>query len=257
MSEELSAFAKKRKSKKIWRFILISLLVLALFGTASYFVLENYFVANEVAVQKSTIYDAKDLLSCANIKKGVPLYKLDRNKVRTNLEAKFPYLVDIKIKYSLPDGVKIVFREEFGEFSLNLGTELFAVDRNLNVLAKEDGTRDIRRIRVISSDVKSCVVGEKLSFIDEGTLPILESMIDQLDKKKLMDTVTEINVSEKFNLSLRYADRFLVIMGDQEDLDLKLAMMKEVIRDLGESASGRIDLVDPDNAYVKLEDPIS
>lgn len=254
MSEELSAFAKKRKAKKRLRFFLIALLLLAVFGTATYLLLENYFVVGKVSVQKSTIYETGAISEAASIKKGTPLYRLDRKKICSAIEDSFPYLEDVTVRFKLPDGVKITYREEFGEFSLKLGVELFAVDRSLHVLAKEDTKQDIPRTEILCGDVKSCIVGEKLTFIDEGTAPILEELIEELITRKLLEKIRAIDVSDKFDITIAYDDRFEVILGDREDLVLKLSMMEEVIADLGADAKGRIDLVDANNAYVKLSD---
>jgi hypothetical protein len=56
MNQELSAFAKKRKSKKIRRFLFLAILLIALFGVSGYFVMEKFFVVKQVSVQKSDIY---------------------------------------------------------------------------------------------------------------------------------------------------------------------------------------------------------
>ncbi len=254
MSQELSAFAKKRKSKKIRRFLFLSILLIALLGTATYFVLENFFVVKEISIQKSDIYQSADVSACANIKKGVPLYKIDKKKIAEKVEAKFPYLEEVKIAYKLPDKVQIRFREEYGNYSIALGVELFALDDNMQVLAKEDGKSGIERIEIISGDVKSCIVGESLSFIDEDTAPILRSLVKALNDKKMIDSVNSINVSNQFDIRVDYEGRFDLALGDHQDLPLKLAMVQKILEDLDSAASGQIDISDSDQAYVKLND---
>ncbi len=257
MNQEMSAFAKKRKSKKIRRFLFLAILLIALFGTCGYFIMEKFFVVKEISVQKSDIYKTADISACANVKKGISLYKIDKQKIIEKVESKFPYLEDVKISYKLPDKVQISFREEYGNFSVSLGVELFALDDNMHVLAKEAASSGIKRIKIVSGDVKSCFVGESITFIDEDTAPILRSLVKALKDKKMIDAVTEIDVTNQFDIRVDYDGRFEFALGDHQDFPLKLAMIQEILKDVGSEASGSIDISDSDQAYVKLNDPVA
>lgn len=256
MSQELSAFAKKRKSKKIRRFLFLVILLIAVFGTCTYFLLEKFFIVKEISIQKSEIYQSVDISECANVKKGTPLYKIDKEKIADRVERKFPYLEDLEISYKLPDKVQISFREEYGKFSIALGVELFALDDDMQVLAKEDGKSGIPRIKIISGDVKSCIVGESLVFIDEDTATILRSLVKSLKDKKMIGAVKSINVTNQFDIRVDLDGKFELLLGDHQDLPLKLAMVQKILEDLGAEASGQIDISDSDQAYVKLNDPV-
>lgn len=256
MAEELSAFAKKRKAKKIRRTVFLVILLVAVFGTCAYFAMENYFVVKKVAAQKTDLYPQEKIFEVCNIKKETPLYKLKTRSISRAVEEKFPYLEDVKIKIKLPDEVRITFTEKFGEFSVQIGNEIYAIDSELNVLAKETGDSGISRIHLISGDIKTCFVGEKITFIDEDTALILSEWIELLQKKKMLGDVNEINVSDQFNLKMNYLNRFEILFGDQEDMELKLNMILGVIADVDPASTGTIDISNPNNAYVKLNDLI-
>lgn len=254
MAEGLSAFAKKRKSRKIRRYVFLGILVALLLGTALYFSLENYFVVRKVSVEKSAIYATEDIVKTANIKKKTPLYRLNTKKIAKKIQDKFPYVYDVKVSFKLPTGVQITFEEEYGEMALALGNEVYAVDRNLLVLAKEGKDTTIPRIYLECVDVKRCVVGEQLTFENPGVGPSLLELMEALEAEDMLSHITAIDVSDKFNLKMTYENRFVVLLGDRQDMKLKLMMVGEVVADLGEKTSGRIDISDPNNAYVKLED---
>lgn len=253
MTEGLSAFAKKRKSKKIRRYVFLGILVSLLLGVSLYFALENYFVVRKVSVEKSDIYQTADIVKTANIKKKTPLYRLNTKKIASKIEKKFPYVYDVKVTYKLPTGVQISFREEYGEMALSLGNDVYAIDRDLRVLAKEGSDTTIPRIYLECVDVKRCIVGETLSFVNEGVGPSLLDLVEALEDEKMLSAITAIDVSDKFNLKMNYQGRFVILLGDREDMKLKLKMIREVVKDLGEKTSGRIDISDPNNAYVKLD----
>lgn len=257
MSQKLSAFAKKRKANRIRRNLFLAILLIALLGTASYFALEKFFVANEISVMKSDIYKTADISATAGIKKGTPIYKINRRKIVESVEKKFPYLEDVKITYKLPDQIKVNFREEYGNYALVLGVELFALDDDMRVLAKEKANSEIERIKIISGDVKSCIVGSDLSFIDEDTAPILRTLVKSLKEKKMLDSIRSINVTNQFDIRLDYEGKFDLALGDHLNIPVKLAMIKEILLDLGADASGQIDISDCDQAYVKLNDAVA
>lgn len=252
MSGEISAYSKSRKGKALRRTILISVLLIALLGSASYFVLTKYLVVQDVMIQGTQLYSKKELLSACKIEKGTPLISLSKKEICRSVEESFPYLIDVQVEYDLPGTVNITFQEEFGKLALKLGTELFSVDLDLNVLAKEKPDSQIPRIDLLTEDVLRCVVGEKLSFFDEDFSKQLSDLVSGLKKVEMLDQITTIDICDKFNIKIGYLDRFEILIGEMSDLNQKLNMVKEVIKDLGDGESGRIDISDPDNAYVKL-----
>jgi len=253
VSEELTAYAKKRKRKKNLRYLLISVLVLILLGTASYFALTRFFVCNTFSVQETNLYPAEDILSVCQVKEGTPLISVSKNEISSAVEEAFPYLVDVQVEYDLPDSIIVTFTEDFGELALQMGKELFSVDCELTVLAKESIDSAIPRIKLISENVSRCVVGEKLVFFDEAVKNSLLKIIEDLKRAEMFDKVQSINVSDKFDFRVKYLDRFEILLGEENDLDLKFAMVKEVIRDLEANSTGRIDISDANTAYVKLD----
>ena len=253
MSEELTAYAKKRKRKKNMRILLISVLVLSLLGTVSYFALTRFFVCHTFSVQETNLYPAEDILSVCRVEEGTPLISVSKKEISSAVEEAFPYLVDVQVEFDLPDNIIVTFTEDFGEFALQMGKELFSIDCELTVLAKESINSSIPRIKLISDNVSRCVVGEKLVFFDESVKNSLLRMFESLQQAEMLDKVQCVNVRDKFDLRIEYLERFEILLGEESDLNLKLAMVKEVIRDLEADATGRIDVSDANTAYVKLD----
>ncbi len=252
MSGEISAYSKSRKAKALRRNILVGVLLAVLLGGASYLVLTRYLVVQDVMVQGTELYSKKELLSACHIEKGTPLIALSKKEISRNVEENFPYLIDVKVEYDLPGTVNVTFQEEFGKLALNLGTELFSIDTELNVLAKEKPDSQIPRIRLLTEDVSRCVVGEKLCFFEAEFPRQLTELIADLKRAEMLEKISTIDICDKFNIKLRYLDRFEILIGEMSDMKQKLNMVKEVIKDLGDAESGRIDISDPNNAYVKL-----
>lgn len=257
MSEEVKGYAKQKKKNAILRTVLIVVCAVLILGIGLYFVLTRFFVVRQVVVQGTDLYPKEAILSVCNVSEGTPLVSLSKKKICRAVEENFPYLVQVSVEYDLPDTVNVTFREEFGELAISLGAELFSIDDDLRVLAKERADSTLERIRLITEDVSRCVVGEKLTFFDESLGKGIREIMKELSAANMLDRVSAIDVRDKFNIKLRYMDRFEILIGEDTDLKYKFAMVKEVIRDLGEGESGRIDISDPNTAYVKLSGQIS
>ena len=257
MGEELSVFAKKRKTNKIVRTAFVSVLVLILLGFGAYFALTRYFVVAEIVVQNTDLYANDAILDTIGLDSGIPLCLVSKKEISRKVEENFPYLVNVKTEFDLPGSVVVSFEEKFGEFSVLLGEELFCVDQDLQILAKEKPDSQIPRIRLCPGDIARCIVGETITFFDEDAADTVKRIYRALQTEELTGQIKEVNLEDKFNIKIRYDDRFELLMGDGNDLSLKLKMVKEVIRDLGSTEYGIIDIADPNNAYVKLTETIS
>ncbi len=257
MGEAFTAFAKKRRLTSILRTVFLVIFILAILGAGAYFAMEYYFVVNKISVQENTLYEEASIIKTSQIKKKTPLYRIPKAKIEQEIENQYPYLENVKIKFDLPNQVKITFSEEFGELALTLGTELFAVDRELNVLAKETTDSKIPRIILETGNVDECIVGAKLSFIDPDTADIVEEMMIALENAKLLSHIRKIDVRDQFNVVLLYEESFEILLGDKTDLSAKLAMARETIKEiqkeadgsLEEEPGGSIDISDPNQAY--------
>lgn len=254
MSDELSAYAAKRKSKAMWRNLVLALLLTALLAVAAFLLTKYYFIVRQVQIQQTSLYSNEALLECVGVSPGTPMHAVSKKDVISAIEENFPYLVNVKVNRKLPTTLEITFDEAFGELAVTLGDELFAVDRSLQVLAKESVSSTIPRIRIISYDISRCIVGEKMSFFDEAGQNMMLELVSALEKEGMLADVKSIDIRDKFNIRLTYTDRFEIQLGDNSELKYKFAMVKEVLRDLDPNATGSIDITDPNVAYVNLDD---
>ena len=77
-----------------------------------------------------------------------------------------------------------------------------------------------------------------------------------MENTGIMENVQSIDIRDKFNIRIRYLDRFDLLVGDENNMKHKFLMVKEVVLDLNESDTGSIDIADPDTAYVKIGEKI-
>ncbi|MBR2616554.1 MAG: FtsQ-type POTRA domain-containing protein [Clostridia bacterium] len=251
MSEELVAFSKNRKKKALIRIGLVAAIVLLLSGVILWLLLSKFFVVKAIRLPESESYTEEEILEKVGVPAGKALVTVSKKDVIRRIEENFPYLVDVSVRFRLPGTLEISFSEDHGRLAMTLGTETFSINEELVVIAKETGEGDKPRIRLYTDDVARCVVGEKLVFGSADTLKTLGEMVRILEEREMLADVQSIDIREKFNIKLRYLDRFDLVVGEKTDLEYKFAMVEKVVEDLGDGVSGRIDVTDPDTAYVK------
>ena len=67
-----------------------------------------------------------------------------------------------------------------------------------------------------------------------------------------------IDLDEKFNIELVYADKFLIKFGDSRDLDVKFRLLFEILSEgsMNYVRCGVIDLSDPAKAFARADESL-
>ncbi|MBP5289404.1 MAG: FtsQ-type POTRA domain-containing protein [Clostridia bacterium] len=252
MDQDLSMFQNRKRRKRIAR-VIWSILLVALFFAALWFALDRWvFKVRNVAVSPSQLYSEEQLIAACKVEEGTRLFALDREKIKENIENQFPFLTNVTVRLRLPHTVSVSFEEKMGEIALNVGDGTFAVDADLTVLARISAEESGSRLGLKTDGVSRCIVGEKIQFFDTAVPGILSDLVQALDEAKLLGEVRSLDLRDKFNIRIDYKGQFNVLLGEDEDLDLKLAMIKRVAAEQYEDDAGEIDITDPNNAYVRL-----
>ena len=252
MDQELEVFKKKRKQKKIVGVVLTALLVVVLLGGLFLLADRFFFHLRRVTVSPSTLYTEEELIAACGVTEGQRLLSVDRREVERRISGSFPYLVNVRARLRLPDTLSVTFEEKMGEIALTLGDESYAVDMDLNVIARIAKGDETRRLGVLANGISRCMVGEKIEFFDEMIPEILSHVVHALDRAGMLADTDSLDLRDKFDLQMEYKGRFHILLGEDGDLDLKFAMVNRVFEEFYEEDTGQIDISDPNNAYVRL-----
>lgn len=251
--KQLSGLKARRKRKKIIRILLSAVLIALLLGGIFYLISTNFLIVKKITVQENELYSAESILSSSGIVEGKPLLSLPVKKIRAKLEDEYFFLQDIQVKLVFPDEVRISFREDKGEMKITLGGDTYFLDEELNVLSRAKvGDPEVHRMEIRSGDVKRCIVGEKIEFSDPTLINMMFDVYDALAKEGIADKVNLLDASDKFSIRIDFDSRFVVQLGEYEDIPYKLAMLQKVVAELDAESRGQIDLTDANEAYVRI-----
>lgn len=253
--EQIQRKAEKRiKTGKIFTLFLIIILVLFFLIMA----FENLFNIKTVTVtgiSAAVPYDSDDVSAFLDIKKDTNLITYDSSAAEKALLYEFPYINSVEIKKKLPTTLVINITENRGTMYLTLGRDTFIISSKGRVLeiVSDPFYDGIKRTLLLTDGVKRCICGEDIVFDKEEKLEILCEVTGSLEKYSMIEDITKIDTSDKFNIKLTYDNRFEITFGTFEKADAKVKLLSEMLdSDIWRDSTGQIDISDPSEALVKF-----
>lgn len=268
------------------------LLVLAL--VLSPVLLFTVFRVRNILIDGVVQYSNEQIIEASGIKKGANIVFLNAEKAEASIKKNLAYIETAKVTKKLPSTVILTLDPSREAYALELEGEnsYLLLDDSLKIIRVigeiPDGTVLIRSPRPVSTES-----GDMLSFLEpegeskaetkpaEGeetteaqgeettdetteksseppvdhTLNVLRSMIDTMLEQSFTD-VTIIDITNLSDLRLVYQNRLMLKLGTSSDLDNKIALARDVIKEenlKNPEQIGTIDLAIPKQAYFKQD----
>ena len=264
----------ERNVRKISKIVKLSLILAVLLVVASFFIrVKSIEVVGDV-----TMFNEGDVIRAADISEGDMLILKSSGKIEKNIKKALPLAESIKVRKSLFGKVKITVEFADVYFYTKIGDLYYAFDDQLVVLDISDSRgkySNYNAVYVRLPKVREPRLDEKLVFYDtveetdaEGD-PLYEVREEKfytftLDFLRLLkesgyhSESQAIDLEEKFNIELVYADKFLIKFGDSRNLDVKFRLLFEILAEgsMNYASKGVIDISDPSKAFARADDSL-
>ena len=241
--------AKKKQRRHNKAVSIAVILLILLLGT--YFCFSKLFVFKNFKVVENGakgIYSQNQVFEGLGLEKGITLSAVDIKAAESRAVYSLPY-ADVKLKKSYPSSIVATLNYRTPMFYVNVDNNLYVLSENLVVLDKTD---DIEMIEAKSlvflrfSAVSKCVEGEKLELEAEME-EIFTLLVEELKNADMLTRISEINMENKYDISLMHDTRYSVKIGDRTNLEKKILLMKTVIDDkISVGETGSVDVTDED-----------
>lgn len=244
------------KAKNQKRFSIFLICIIVLFFVIMSF--ENLFNITQIEVNGISAqvpYNSEDVSDFLNIEKGTNLITYDKSSAKRALLYQFPYIEEIEIKKKFPSTLVINITENKGTMYIELGEDVFILSSKGRVLeVVESAGYDGRvRAKLIADGVRRCVCGEDIVFDREESLDILSTVTQQLEAFDLTEKITQIDITDKFDIRLMYDNRFEIIFGTFENAENKIKLFSTMIKNkIWDDTTGIIDISNGSEALVKF-----
>ncbi|HBL85398.1 MAG: hypothetical protein A2Y17_11865 [Clostridiales bacterium GWF2_38_85] len=188
-------------------------------------------------------YSAEQIIEALPVEKGDNMYNFFTADVENTVKSELPYITSLEITRKLPSTLELSVVEKNASMYIELNSEYFLLSEDLLVLEMTGNREMVNQLpELVSTNIKKCVVGKYIVFRDEATLDVLKILNKTIISNFESGRITEVDVSSRFDIWLRYENRFIIYLGDIQNCDLKIRFLGKIIDELYEDQSGRIDV---------------
>ena len=222
-----------------------------------------------------TMFNESEVIEAAEIDIGDGLFWKSAGRIKKNINKNMPIAQHIKVRKSLFGKVTINIELLSVDYYTRIGDKYYALDKDLLVLDEHiTGSKysAFGAVLVKLPEVRKPVIGERLVFYDtvEETDTEGETLYEIKDESFYAFTTRFLNslkesgyhseangviLTEKFDITLIYAEKFSIRFGNSNDLEVKFRVLYEVLAEgsmqYAEKAS--IDLSDPSRATARAD----
>ena len=231
--------ARKTAIKRTLAVCIIFAVVLILITVAVFI----FFKINNVSITGSEKYTEAELYSALKLSKSSNLFFTSAGTLESRLRNAYPSLEEISIKKQLPDKLVITVTDGVGEYYLKAGGDCYTLTDKLKVI-EHSATAPPGCVELLTCDLSSAVIGQILQFKTTTHYNYLCGLLKEIKEHSAAEHITRIDMSEKFNVKLKYDDRFIIILGDADKATVKMNLAKNIISTLSDDDKGIIDASD-------------
>ena len=257
------------RNRLLLRLLITASIVLALvLGMSIFFKVETIMVSGANAYSEWAVREA------SGIKEGDNLFSLADARAGGRIQAELPYVNSVRIGIKLPDTVIIYIEELEVAYAAKCNNGIWwLITSGGRVVEQIDDIKASGYTEIQGITLRDPVINEQAVAVEENdgetvatdangqpitptvsdeSTPVtvtnaqrLQTALDILTALELNDIVGEaasVNVTNLNAIELWYGRRFRVNLGDNQNLEYKIACMKKAIAQLGEYEMGVLDV---------------
>lgn len=208
------------------------------------FAMSIFFRVSRIEVRGNTYYSAEEVISASGIEEDDNLFFINQFSVMSRLFSRLPYVETASVKRYLPNRVIIDITESQALAYIEAEGQNWVIDRSCKLLTQGTESDTAQLIRVSGVTPVEPTVGETLSTgsADELKKEYLCEILDQIQQRGLLGSVTRIDMSDAANPKFDYIGRFTVELGPRGDTEYQFGKLLGVVSQLTENDRGTIDL---------------
>ena len=249
--EVLQSQRYKKRVRRIIFYTGLFLIVTAVFLLVAFAV---FFKVRTINITGTNRYSFDDVNAVLPVKLESNLYSFKSEDVELVVKKALPYVGSVKVTRTIPSTLNIEIIEATPAMYINIGNDYYLLSDELRVLDhfKDKSLLPPDVLELKASTVLRCIVGETASFVDTRSYNAITELYSQLRENGIEKEIRMINIVSRFDITLQYADRFSVYLGDMDYSDIKIRFLIGILEKLDAEDKGKIDISDYREATVAL-----
>lgn len=237
-----------RKASSGKRKFAVTAVVLVILAAALTVCVQLFFVVDRIKVEGNYHYSVEDIIEKSGITVGQNMYSVNMGDAEEGILTKLSGIDSVTIKRVLPDTVVISVVEHIPAMYVAVGDSYYILSSGMLVLRSTTDIEAIENaglIRIYTPDITGCIAGQQLETADSDIAHLAADIYSSLCEIGMNEDTGEINITDKFNITLKFGGAYTVKLGNALRIDEKLSMAKQMI-DKAEVKKGIIDVSSDD-----------
>lgn len=202
--------------------------------------LSLFFKAEQIFVTGTSRYSQQQVLQASGIRQGGNLFLLNKHQAAAAITDQLPYVESVRIRRQLPNALRIEITECTHPLALEQDGALWLLNGNGKLIDKlQPGQGEsyplVTGLALTSPQLNRLAVPDNADKWDT-----LRQLWQQLLSKDMAGSVQSIDLEDPSRITLRYLDRFDVVLKKDDDFDYRLNYLAAVIGRLDGSDQGTI-----------------
>ena len=209
------------------------------------------FGVTTINVENNQILDDETIIRASGIKKGENVFRINISDAEKSINL-LGHIEKAEVKRKFPSRIVIEVKESSEAAYVLFAGNYVSIDVNGKVIG-------VLKAAEVQAD-KPIISGMALKQFEKGSSftasksekgEFVKELLASLKKSKLFANVKKIDISDVNNAKITLDTDTLVVLGDNTQLDYKLAYLIEVLKSLDNLRGGEIDLSDTKNVIYK------
>ena len=241
--------------------LLVQLLTITAVVVALVMGLSVFFKVENVVVHGAEVYSPWAIREASGISEGDNLLTFSRARANGQIQAKLPYVNKSRIGIKLPDTVNIYIEETSVAYTIQSEDGIWWLMNSDGRLVEQiDSGSANKHTKVLGVTITGPVVNEQavatenvpdqtdamgqiipVTVTGAQRLRAVLSILNALEANDIVGDAATVDVTTLSAIELWYGTRYQVNLGDSENMDYKIACMYDVILQLSNYQTGKLD----------------
>ncbi len=196
----------------------------------------------KIEVSGLTKYDPNDIIETSGIKLGDNMFIMNKFDIANRILQTYPYIEQIKIRRRLPDTFTFEITERTVAAYVQHEGNYWLIDEKGYLLEMTTDVESLKIPKIVGIEVVGPYAGGELVLKDGAQLTPLREVLDAISSSEMSEKVVRVDLGMLYDIKIVYEDRFLVSLGDANELSRKIEMLRVVIEQLAEFDRGTINV---------------
>lgn len=224
--------------------------------------LSVFFKVETITVSGAEVYSSWAVREASGIEEGDNLLTFSKIRAAGQIMAKLPYVEKVRIGIKLPDTVNIMVKEASVVYAIRDSEgSWWLMDSDGKVIEQTNNAKavtctqvlgvtlyspapGVRGVATETAQAETDEAGEVIPVTTTGALRLSAALkiLNALESHDVVGEAASVDVSDTEEIILWYGTRYLVNLGDTNNLEEKVTWMNDAILQLSDYQTGELDI---------------